>query len=66
MEKDDALLIFTPAYALDWLVGDPEWAPHPARSFSGPGDDYVRLAVRSSEGNLRLVALVETWLRRSE
>ena len=27
MEKDDVLLIFTLAYALDWLVGDPEWAP---------------------------------------
>src|SRR5215813_13584701 len=31
MEKNDALLIFTLAYALDWLVGDPEWAPHPVR-----------------------------------
>jgi adenosylcobinamide-phosphate synthase len=31
MEKDDALLLFTLAYALDWLVGDPEWAPHPVR-----------------------------------
>jgi adenosylcobinamide-phosphate synthase len=31
MEKDDAILLFTLAYALDWLVGDPEWAPHPVR-----------------------------------
>ncbi len=31
MEKNDALLIFTLAYALDWLIGDPEWAPHPVR-----------------------------------
>jgi adenosylcobinamide-phosphate synthase len=31
MEKNDALLLFTLAYALDWLIGDPEWAPHPVR-----------------------------------
>ena len=31
-------------------------------SFSGLGDAYIRLAVRSSEDNLRLVSLVETWL----
>jgi threonine-phosphate decarboxylase len=35
-------------------------------SFSGLGDAYIRIAVRSSEDNLRLVSLVETWLRRSE
>jgi threonine-phosphate decarboxylase len=35
-------------------------------SFSGLGDDYVRLAVRSREDNLRLVSLIENWLRRSE
>lgn len=35
-------------------------------SFSGLGDAYIRLAVRSREDNLRLVSLVETWLRRSE
>jgi threonine-phosphate decarboxylase len=34
-------------------------------SFSGLGDAYIRLAVRSSEDNLRLVSLVETWLKRS-
>jgi len=34
-------------------------------SFSGLGDAYIRLAVRSNEDNLRLVSLVETWLRRS-
>jgi threonine-phosphate decarboxylase len=34
-------------------------------SFSGLGDAYIRLAVRSSEDNLRLVSLIETWLRRS-
>lgn len=33
-------------------------------SFSGLGDAYIRLAVRSSEDNLRLVFLVETWLGR--
>jgi threonine-phosphate decarboxylase len=31
-------------------------------SFSGLGDAYIRLAVRSSEDNLRLVSLVDTWL----
>src|SRR5262245_31386758 len=31
MERDEALLLFTLAYALDWLIGDPEWAPHPVR-----------------------------------
>jgi threonine-phosphate decarboxylase len=35
-------------------------------SFSGLGDDYIRLAVRSREDNLRLVSLIETWLGRSE
>jgi threonine-phosphate decarboxylase len=35
-------------------------------SFSGLGDGYIRLAVRSREDNLRLVSLIETWLGRSE
>jgi threonine-phosphate decarboxylase len=35
-------------------------------SFGGLGDAYIRLAVRMSEDNLRLVSLIETWLRRSE
>jgi threonine-phosphate decarboxylase len=35
-------------------------------SFSGLGDAYIRLAVRSREDNLRLVSLIETWLMRSE
>jgi threonine-phosphate decarboxylase len=34
-------------------------------SFSGLGEAYIRLAVRSSEDNLRLVSLVESWLRRN-
>jgi threonine-phosphate decarboxylase len=34
-------------------------------SFSGLGDAYIRLAVRSREENLRLVSLIETWHRRS-
>jgi threonine-phosphate decarboxylase len=33
-------------------------------SFGGLGDAYIRLAVRSSEDNLRLVSLIGTWLRR--
>jgi threonine-phosphate decarboxylase len=35
-------------------------------SFSGLGDDYIRLAVRSRDDNLRLVSLIETWLMRSK
>jgi threonine-phosphate decarboxylase len=35
-------------------------------SFSGLGDTYIRLAVRSREDNLRLVSLIETWLRRTK
>ncbi len=35
-------------------------------SFCGLGDVYIRLAVRSRADNLRLVSLLETWLRRSE
>jgi threonine-phosphate decarboxylase len=35
-------------------------------SFRGLGDQYVRLAVRSSSDNLRLVSLIEAWLKRSE
>ncbi len=35
-------------------------------SFSGLGDAYIRLAVRSREDNLRLVSLIEAWLRRSD
>ncbi|HEX8088675.1 MAG TPA: threonine-phosphate decarboxylase [Blastocatellia bacterium] len=33
-------------------------------SFRGLGDMYVRLAVRSRQDNLRLVSLVETWLKQ--
>jgi threonine-phosphate decarboxylase len=33
-------------------------------SFSGLGEDYIRLAVRSREDNLRLVTLMEAWLTR--
>jgi threonine-phosphate decarboxylase len=35
-------------------------------SFRGLGDTYVRLAVRSSIENRRLVSLIETWLKRNE
>ncbi|MGH9934674.1 MAG: threonine-phosphate decarboxylase CobD [Blastocatellia bacterium] len=35
-------------------------------SFGGLGDAYIRLAVRSREDNLRLVSLIETWLKRNE
>jgi threonine-phosphate decarboxylase len=35
-------------------------------SFSGLGDSYIRLAVRSREDNSRLVSLIETWLMRRE
>jgi threonine-phosphate decarboxylase len=35
-------------------------------SFSGLGDAYMRLAVRSSSDNRRLVSLIETWLKRNQ
>jgi threonine-phosphate decarboxylase len=35
-------------------------------SFRGLGDAYVRLAVRSSSDNRRLVSLIEAWLKRNE
>jgi adenosylcobinamide-phosphate synthase len=47
MERDDALLLFTLAYALDWLVGDPEWAPHPVR--------WMGRLIHIGEGSLRRV-----------
>jgi adenosylcobinamide-phosphate synthase len=50
MEKDDALLLFTLAYALDWLVGDPEWAPHPVRWMGWliqTGESFLRRFVRT-------------------
>jgi len=50
MEKDDALLIFTLAYALDWLVGDPEWAPHPVRWMGRliqAGENFLRRFIRT-------------------
>jgi threonine-phosphate decarboxylase len=31
-------------------------------SFSGMGDDYIRLAVRSREENFRLVSLMKNWI----
>lgn len=34
-------------------------------SFGGLGDAYIRLAIRSSEDNLGLVSLIETWLERN-
>jgi threonine-phosphate decarboxylase len=35
-------------------------------SFYGLGDAFIRLAVRSKADNMRLVSLIETWLRMSE
>jgi threonine-phosphate decarboxylase len=35
-------------------------------SFSGLEDAFIRLAVRARGDNLRLVSLIEAWLRRSE
>lgn len=31
MAINESLILFTLAYALDWMIGDPEWAPHPVR-----------------------------------
>ena len=35
-------------------------------SFSGLGDGYIRLAVRTSRDNMRLVSLIEKWLKESK
>jgi threonine-phosphate decarboxylase len=35
-------------------------------SFRGLGDAYIRLAVRSSGDNRRLVSLIETWLKQND
>ena len=50
MEKNDALLLFTLAYALDWLIGDPEWAPHPVRWMGRliqGGENFLRRFIRT-------------------
>jgi adenosylcobinamide-phosphate synthase len=50
MEKDDALLLLTLAYSLDWLVGDPEWAPHPVRWMGRliqAGENFLRRLIRT-------------------
>jgi adenosylcobinamide-phosphate synthase len=50
MERDDALLLFALAYALDWLIGDPEWAPHPVRWMGRliqVGEIFIRRFVRT-------------------
>lgn len=50
MEKDEALLLFALAYALDWLVGDPEWAPHPVRWMGWliqTGERFLRRFIRT-------------------
>jgi adenosylcobinamide-phosphate synthase len=49
MEKNEVLLLFTLAYALDWLIGDPEWAPHPVRWMGRLiqlGENFLRRFVR--------------------
>ena len=35
-------------------------------SFRGLGDAYIRLAVRSCRDNVRLVSLIESWLKQNE
>src|SRR5919197_5627060 len=50
MERDDALLLFTLAYTLDWLIGDPEWAPHPVRWMGQSiqaGENFLRRFIRT-------------------
>ncbi|HEY6401300.1 MAG TPA: CobD/CbiB family cobalamin biosynthesis protein, partial [Blastocatellia bacterium] len=50
MEKDNALLLFALAYALDWLIGDPEWAPHPVRWMGRlirAGENFLRRFIRT-------------------
>ena len=49
MEKNDAILLFTLAYALDWMIGDPEWAPHPVRWMGRliqVGENFLRRFIR--------------------
>lgn len=49
MGKNDPLLIFIMAYLLDWLIGDPEWAPHPVRWMGRLirwGEDFLRRFIR--------------------
>jgi adenosylcobinamide-phosphate synthase len=65
MEENDALLIFTLAYALDWLIGDPEWAPHPVRWMGRliqGGENSLRRFIRTPRaefiGGLSLSLLV--------
>jgi adenosylcobinamide-phosphate synthase len=65
MEKNDAFLLFTLAYALDWLIGDPEWAPHPVRWMGWLiqiGENFMRRFVRGPRaefiGGLSLSLLV--------
>jgi adenosylcobinamide-phosphate synthase len=51
MEKSEAILLFTLAYGLDWLVGDPEWAPHPVRwmgKLIQGGESLLRRFIRTS------------------
>ncbi len=51
MEQNNALLLFALAYALDCLVGDPEWAPHPVRWMGRLiqyGECFLRRFVRTS------------------
>jgi len=51
MEKNDAFLLFTLAYGLDWLIGDPEWAPHPVRWMGWliqAGENFLRRFIRGS------------------
>jgi adenosylcobinamide-phosphate synthase len=44
---------FTLAYALDWLIGDPMWLPHPVRWMGrmiGSGERLLRTVARTSLG----------------
>jgi adenosylcobinamide-phosphate synthase len=50
MKQDDVLLLFALAYALDWLIGDPEWAPHPVRWMGRlirAGENFLRRFIRT-------------------
>jgi adenosylcobinamide-phosphate synthase len=50
MEQSDAFLLFTLAYALDWLIGDPEWAPHPVRWMGRmiqAGENFLRRLIHT-------------------
>jgi adenosylcobinamide-phosphate synthase len=42
--------VFAASYAIDWLIGDPEWLPHPVRAIGWSVDRAERAARRVGSG----------------